>query len=183
MHCACAKCCKGSLRFDPKIVVTFKLLANLVISFFQLLTKLVGHTISVGPAWGRLNVLAKNAITWSVLPNPMSSAKIPPNWWRFKKLSQSTPCCWYSRSVTESFKPCNETLGIALSVLFNSCKYSSSESSWSSTLIAVCFTSSGKYESGILNSSRVFTNSKRSLNSFNKLMADLLITPNWRPSG
>src|SRR5699024_1906024 len=41
---------------------------------------------------------AIRANAWMVLPNPMSSARIPPIRWRHSMASQFSPCCWYGRS-------------------------------------------------------------------------------------
>ena len=41
---------------------------------------------------------AISASAWTVLPSPMSSARIPPIRWRHSMASQSSPCCWYGRS-------------------------------------------------------------------------------------
>ena len=61
----------------------------------QLDTTLVGATTRNGGASGWL------APTWqisasvcSVLPRPMSSARIPPSWWVQRKLSQRKPSSW-----------------------------------------------------------------------------------------
>lgn len=42
---------------------------------------------------------ASRAIVWMVLPRPISSAKMPLSFFSYIVTNQSSPMCWYSRSV------------------------------------------------------------------------------------
>ena len=65
----------------------------------QLDTTLVGATTrNGGPSGSVSRARTTSARVCSVLPRPMSSARIPPSWWLQRKLSQRRPSSWYGRS-------------------------------------------------------------------------------------
>ncbi len=93
-----------SLRSPPCQSACLSDGANLSISRSQLVTTLVGATMSA------LNGLRRSAFSssaftarrsasaWTVLPSPMSSARTPPEPISWRNQSQWKPCSWYGRS-------------------------------------------------------------------------------------
>ena len=79
----------------PAIVTTGRPGANRAASAAQLDTTLVGATIRKGGRPGSASRARQmSARDWSVLPRPMSSARMPPSWCRHRKASQPNPSRW-----------------------------------------------------------------------------------------
>ena len=70
----------------------------------QLSTRLVGQTTMAGlpacSAWMRGS--ASQVSVWSVLPRPISSARMPPRRLASRKRSHETPSFWYGRRMLRS---------------------------------------------------------------------------------
>ena len=77
------------------IVTTFRPGANRADSAAQFGTTLVGATMRNGAAAGSAcRAWQISASAWSVLPSPMSSARMPPSWCCHKNASHWNPSSW-----------------------------------------------------------------------------------------
>ena len=87
-------------RLEPTTGSTHKSGANRSNSAAQLYTSDAGHTMRLGPMLRALSRrLSRNAISCSVLPRPISSARMPPNSMSASVESQRNPSSWYGRST------------------------------------------------------------------------------------
>jgi hypothetical protein len=92
-----------SLRMVSEIATTFSPGAKRADSVAQFDTTLVGATMRNGALSGAVCFAWQiNASDCTVLPSPMSSARMPPSWASQRKASQRKPSCWYGRSRAPS---------------------------------------------------------------------------------
>ena len=86
------------LRSVPEILRQVSSGANFWISFSQLNTTVVGQITSVGIGPSTSLAFWITVSAWSVLPRPISSARIPLSPYLYINQSQPKPFCWYSRN-------------------------------------------------------------------------------------
>jgi hypothetical protein len=99
----------ASARPEPRrarvsvTAATFRSGVKRAASAAQLATTLVGASTRNGPAAGSCSrAWQTSASAWSVLPSPMSSARIPPRRCRKRAASQLKPASWYGRSAARN---------------------------------------------------------------------------------